>query len=186
MRLFSYVVDHDTGLAPNPENKVCTLAYCKYKRRRSNRKNVVELAHEGDWIVGTGGESNKSSGNGYVVYIMRVDERLPFDDYLRRFLKRLRPSPSHQNEHGEFALVSRTFLYCGGSKAIEMKDIPGAKLNHLEKKGPGFRSNFPEEFIRQLADWVHKQRPSGKIGEPCAPGPDGTRCRTRCCGRKQK
>jgi len=167
MTLFSYVVEHDTGLAPNPENNVCTLVYCKYKRRKSNHKNIVELAKKDDWIIGTGGKNKeKSAGHGTIIYIMRVDETLPFREYLRRF-----PDRSYSKKHGKNALVSHTFAYYG-RQAILVEKIPGANLVHLEKKGPGFRNKLPPTFIRQLADWIHKQHPSGKIGEPCAPDPD--------------
>ena len=46
MRLFSYVVAHDTGFSPNPFFGYCTLACCKPVIRRS--------AQAGDWVVGLG------------------------------------------------------------------------------------------------------------------------------------
>jgi Nucleotide modification associated domain 2 len=54
-KVFSYVVQHDTGYAPNPYFGVCTLCRCKFRRSRTNSKNIVELADVGDWILGTGG-----------------------------------------------------------------------------------------------------------------------------------
>jgi hypothetical protein len=178
VKLFSYVVDHDTGFAPNPEHKVCTLVYCKFKKRQHKRRNIVELAEKDDWIIGTGGESKKSCGNGRIIYIMRVDEKTSFAEYRRRF-----PNRSSSKKHGEYALISRTFLYYG-AQAIPVAAIPGANLVHLEKKGRGFRNKFPPTIIRQLADWVHKQHPSGKIGEPCAPHCDGIPKRARRCHKK--
>lgn len=178
MKLFCYVVDHNTGLAPNPNNRVCTLVYCKYKRAGVQKRNVVELACKDDWIVGIGGKSKKSCGRGKIVYVMRVDEKLSFGDYRHRFPRRL-----HRNGHGEFALVSRTFLYFG-KDAIGIDKIPGAREAQLEKTGRGFRNDFEHGFVRRLARWVEKQRPMGKIGEPCSPRPDGSaeipcRCRKR-------
>lgn len=41
--LFSYVVDHDLGFAPNPEGDYCTLVDCKFGGR-AGHKNIVELA----------------------------------------------------------------------------------------------------------------------------------------------
>jgi len=46
-RLFSYVVDHDYGFAPNPSGGFCTLAKCKYKKEGKQRRNIVELAGRG-------------------------------------------------------------------------------------------------------------------------------------------
>lgn len=176
MTLFSYVVHHDTGLAPNPKDGFCTLVYCKYKKRKNKQKNIVELAKKGDWIIGTGGKNKKlSSGHGTIIYIMRVDEKLPFAKYRSQF-----PGRSHSKCHGEYALISKTFLYYG-RKAILVEKIPGTKLVHLEKKGPAFRNKFPETFIRQLDVWFHKQRRTGKIGEPCVPGFDGTSKKTCRC-----
>ena len=40
-KLFSYVVDHDYGFAPNPFGGFCTLAKCKYG---TTKRNIVELA----------------------------------------------------------------------------------------------------------------------------------------------
>ena len=183
MKLFSYVVEHDIGLGPNPEDNVCTLVYCKYKERDTNRRNIVELAEEGDWILGTGGKNKKkSTGHGTIVYIMRVDEKLSFGKYLRCFPNRRRPKRSWRKEHGMFALVSTTFFYFGRN-AIRVTEIPAAlrrRLGHpIEKKGPAFRKDFPEGFICQLAGWVQETYEIGKHGEPCVPGSD--RITTKTC-----
>ena len=62
MKLFSYVVDHDTGYAPNPADGYCTLVQCKYRPKGAVKKNIVEMAEVGDWILGTGGCGKKSAG----------------------------------------------------------------------------------------------------------------------------
>lgn len=62
MKLYSYVVVHDTGFAPNPFFGYCTLACCKPTIRRT--------AKVGDWIVGL---TPKATGS-RIVYFMRVDE----------------------------------------------------------------------------------------------------------------
>src|SRR5689334_8979368 len=82
-KLFSYVVDHDNGYAPNPSCGYCTLSQCKFSHS-GRRKNIVESAQPGDWIVGTGGSDlTKSSGNGTIVYAMEVEENLSLPDYTR-------------------------------------------------------------------------------------------------------
>lgn len=80
MRLHSYVIDHDLGFAPNPFNRVCTLAACKPMIRKH--------ADLGDYVVGTGSASNKLVGR--LVYWMRVDEILTFDEYWKdpRFMRK--------------------------------------------------------------------------------------------------
>ena len=149
--LFSYVVDHDTGFAPNPYGGFCTLVHCK-RKGSSGRRNIVELADEGDWIIGTGGQSKKSCENGRVVYIMRVDEKIPFRAYLRDPRFRGRADRVDLGDDNEYALISKTFFYFGRD-AISVGAIPKAGLGHrIEKKGPGFRKDFPESFVRQFAD----------------------------------
>lgn len=71
MAIFSYVVTHDTGFAPNPFWGRCTLACCKPAIRR--------CARVGDWIVGL---SPKSRDN-RLVYSMEVAEVLSYDAYFR-------------------------------------------------------------------------------------------------------
>src|SRR5262245_41675632 len=84
-RLFSYVVDHDYGYAPCPFGDLCTLAKCKYgtiKCKSGTRRNIVELAEEGDWIAETGGvDLGKSAGHGRLIYAMRVDEKITLREY---------------------------------------------------------------------------------------------------------
>lgn len=93
MRVYSYVVTHDTGFAPNPFFGYCTLACCKPGIRRR--------AAKGDWIVGL---SPKASGN-RMIYYMRVDEVIDsFADYWldRRFrAKRARSSGGVRDKCGD-------------------------------------------------------------------------------------
>ena len=82
MTLYSYCLRYDDGAAPNPFWGICTLAICKPAIRRT--------ARVGDWVVGLG-SSASPIGNvaGYVVYAMRVTERLTmaaYDAYCRKSL----------------------------------------------------------------------------------------------------
>ena len=73
MRFYSYRVEHDFGLAPNPFWKYCTLAVCKGQIRNSRKLSI------GDWIFGFG---TKSLGVPQkLIYAMRVDEIVTFDEY---------------------------------------------------------------------------------------------------------
>ena len=71
MRLYVYVLTHDTGFAPNPFHGYCTLATCKPVIRRG--------ADIGDWVVGVGSKRNSQAGK--LIYAMRVEEAMSFDDY---------------------------------------------------------------------------------------------------------
>src|SRR5260370_17959215 len=79
-KLFSYVVDHDLGFAPNPFHGFCTLADCKFSS--SGRKNIVELAKQRDWIAGTGGLNPLSAGHGRLIYVIWVAEKITLRHYL--------------------------------------------------------------------------------------------------------
>lgn len=71
MKLFSYVITRDHGFAPNPFGGCCTLATCKPLLRKQ--------AQPGDWVIGTG--SKVAGLKGRLIYVMRVDEKLTFDEY---------------------------------------------------------------------------------------------------------
>jgi len=178
MKIFSYVVDHDNGFSPNPYYGVCTLAHCKFSK--SGRKNVVELAQTGDWVIGTGGNGKRSAGHGKLIYAMRVDERLTLKEYYhdRRFRKKKpKKDGSYQQTRGDnlsnskhrtkrFVLISRKYFYFG-DKAIgipqRFRDNP---VHPLEKKGPGFRSKFREKFTIAVTEWLDGNFRSGIHGIP--------------------
>lgn len=182
MKLYSYVVEHDTGYAPNPYFGLCTLCRCKFRKRPEGKRNIVEMAEVGDWVVGTGGKSERSAGHGKLVYAMRVDEMPTREKYYRRFSKRRRDNKSPHTDfekRRQFALVSRHFYYFGAN-AIE---IP--KTLKLEKKGPGYRSDFASADICRFLEWLTKQSEPGKHGEPCyrepVDKPKGSgRCKSYC------
>lgn len=78
-RLYSYIVTHDTGFAPNPFKGICTLACCKPTIRRSvgnrwNRERDV-------WIIGLTPRKLRNK----VLYIMKVDEVLSFEEYFQAY-----------------------------------------------------------------------------------------------------
>lgn len=166
MKLYSYVVDHDEGVAPNPDGGLCTLCRCKYRKRAEGKRNIVEMAKEGDWVIGTGGASKRSAGHGKLVYAMRVDEKPTRAEYYRRFRKTRvdsKPPCDAFEKHCQFALVSRHFYYFG----VNAIDIP--KTFKLEKKGPGYRRDFDQADIDKFVEWLEEQKKRGKCGEPCSP-----------------
>ena len=70
MKIYSYVLKHDSGFAPNPFWGFCTLATCKPVIRRN--------AKPGDWIIGTGsvyeGRPEK------LIYVMHIYEAIPIEE----------------------------------------------------------------------------------------------------------
>jgi len=178
-KLFSYVVEHDGGHAPNPYFGLCTLCRCKFRESSDKPKNLVEKAKLSDWVIGTGGANlNRSSGHGTLIYAMRVDEKLTRQQYFldRRFGKKKRRTngtyeqkqgdnmfPANRFERREQSvLISRRFYYFGRN-AIH---IPKNKFPRLEKSGPGFKSNFGDAYMARFLKWLERFKP-GKRGDPC-------------------
>lgn len=73
MNIFSYKVEHDLGLAPNPFHNFCTLAVCKSSIRRNKNLSI------GDWVIGTGSEALGNTN--HLIYAMKVEEKLTFNEY---------------------------------------------------------------------------------------------------------
>lgn len=186
MKVYSYVVASDSGFAPRPFGRYCTLACCKPAIRRS--------AAPGDWIVGL---TSRSRG---IVYAMRVTEKLDFASYWAdgRFRRRrpdlagarirdrsgdniYEPRPDggfHQlpSGHsfadgrenpamkgrdlgGRYVLVSDDFVYFG-SRA---PDLP-ADLAFL-RVGRGHRCRFPDAQVRRAVEFL-RTLPRGVLGRP--------------------
>jgi hypothetical protein len=79
MNYYSYLVEHDFGLAPNPFGGYCTLTVCKPTIRKSGRLQI------GDWIIGTGSKAlSKTFGKNFkyhLIYAMQVAEIMLIEDY---------------------------------------------------------------------------------------------------------
>ena len=193
MKIYSYVVEHDNGYAPNPYFGFCTLCRCKFDECR-RKKNIVELAKKGDWVIGTGGANlRKSAGHGKLVYAMRVDEKLPREQYFCRFAQKKplktgtyeetrgdnEPPRDDFEKRQQFALVSWHFYYFGARAICIPREFD------LEKKGPGYRSQFDPADICRFLGWLQTNYTPGKHGDPCyqelADKPKGSkRCKSSC------
>lgn len=189
VKVYSYIVAHDSGFAPNPFHGICTLACCKPVIRRT--------AKVGDLIVGM------SSRCEHIVYAMKVDCVLSFDGYWgdhagaakrpdmrsTRVIDsrgdniyepvddgRYRQLPSlHSTKDGtEYAehtwnlrhdlsgkqvLVGDRFVYFG-------KDGPPlpSELSFL-RVGRGHRCNFTSSQVNAVAAWF-ATLPQGVVGRP--------------------
>lgn len=187
MKLYSYIIAHDSGFSPNPFWGFCTLANCKPAIRRT--------AEIGDWIVGL---SPKAMGN-RIVYAMQVDEILSYAEYFqdKRFaakipdytrgkvvykcgdniyeplanggFRQLRSGHSLGEEEnpetkahdlgGVYVLVARTFHYFG-SKSI---DLPDDLL--MLKVGRAHKCRFSWEVIAKFQAFI-ASFPEGIQGSP--------------------
>jgi hypothetical protein len=178
LKLYSYVVDHDTGDAPNPYFGNCTLCVCKYRDSPGKPRNVVEQAQIGHWVVGTGGaDLQKSAGHGRIIYAMKVTNKMSLQDYFTSdefACKKPRPNGDYRygdnfeprtefDRHERFVLISEHFYYFGRNAIPFPKNsFPG-----LEKKGRGFKSCFDEAYVAKFVKWIEVGKRPGRHGEPC-------------------
>ena len=107
--IYSYVVARDYGFAPNPFHGVCTLATCKPRIRKATAV--------GDWVIGTGSKGRKRAG--FLVYAMKVEEPLTFDQYWsdERFLLK-RP-----NLHGSKKIAFGDNIYHRKGEGYDWKQL---------------------------------------------------------------
>ena len=191
MRLFSYVVAVDSGLAPNPYHNFCTLAVCKPKIR--------ETASVEDWVIGTGSKTRGLRNR--LVYAMRVTEEMTFNEYWTDPMFRRKRPDIHGNRtqvcgdniyfrkkdgnwhqersfHGRHqiccdtgtdrVLVSDDYIYWGG----DGPEIPerfrsyGDEGEDIRKKGPGHKNKFSPDLVRDFLEWLRSLRVSGLVVEP--------------------
>lgn len=73
MKCYSYKIEHDYGLAPNPFHGYCTLAVCKSQIRKNRNLEI------GDWIVGMGSKALKNDKT--LIFAMCLEEKLTFNEY---------------------------------------------------------------------------------------------------------
>lgn len=79
MVVYSYLIEHDLGLAPNPFGRYCTVAVCKPEIRRSKKLAI------GDWVIGTGSKAlEHTTGRKLtdkLIYAMKVTEKITLEQY---------------------------------------------------------------------------------------------------------
>jgi len=185
MKLYSYVVRHDTGFAPNPFWGYCTLATCKPGIRQS--------AQAGDWVVGTG--SVRTVGSGMLVYAIQVAEVLPLECYFsdsrfeakkpivggtprqccgdNMYFKDDRgewkwiPSAYHRKQaekerdiKGRNVLIARHFYYFGGH-AVE---VPSEYSDLIVVRGYKYKHN--PDAVRSFLGWLETSFKPGIHGSP--------------------
>lgn len=76
-RIYRYILTHDTGMAPCPENGMITLGTCKPVIRR--------VARAGDWVLGF---RPGSLVRGLVLWAGKVERSMTHGDYKRAYPKR--------------------------------------------------------------------------------------------------
>lgn len=182
MKLYTYVVVHDTGLAPNPFGEWCSIAVCT-----PNHQGI--LAGCSDWICGF---SPKGQGS-QLVYALQVEERPSLHEYFHdgrwaykkpsrqtaqsrcgdNFYERLpdgtwkqhwnffhRTRANHiQDTRRPVAFVGRRFWYFGESS------VPVPEFG-LTIGGKGVRVSHQAGAAEQFLAWLEQSFEPGRHGMP--------------------
>jgi hypothetical protein len=181
MTVYSYVIEHDLGFAPNPYHGACTLACCKPLIRKHAKLN--------DIVLGMG--AAKAGLSGHLCYWMRVDEILTFDEYWAdpRF-RRKRPNMAattylrygdniyhHEAGDTEFRQEDSFHSLPGGELSLNnrkrdtattQKVLIGRRFAYWGRSGVklpkslscfdirsrGHKNRFNEQQISRLVDWL--------------------------------
>lgn len=172
-RIFRYILQTDTGMAPCIDRGRLTLATCKPRIRSS--------AMPGDWVMGF---YPRPFERGLVAWAGRIERKLETGEYEREFrgrsdavyrqkadgtFKRLRPDyHSGANEIRKDlsapALVfdEQATWYFGDEPRL----LPDA-LIHLAAGGQGHRVNGTRGGdLATLSAWLHSCSPPGILGRP--------------------
>jgi hypothetical protein len=185
MKLYSYVVVHDCGFAPNPFHGWCTLAACT-----PNHAGIK--ATRGDWIAGF---TQAKCGHG-LLYAMEVHEVLHFDDYHsdKRFAPKiprnsrdwrdlcgdnlyftapsgewdrvdspfhLEPGLFQRDTKHPYVFVSKNFFYFGETVA----KTP-AQFESLIHRGRGCKCRHDPATVEKFLAWLQSTFEPGVAGEP--------------------
>ena len=161
MTLYSYVVEHDNGYAPNPSNGICTLAYCKYPMRR--------YVGENDYVVGLAGARYKRHVTVEwppVVYAMRVTQVCGFEEFESdpRYTGHVQYDENAEEEKTKTnrVLVSTDFIYWGDYEEPlppELRDL---------RVGRNYKCHFAPEVVEAFIKWFNGF-PQGQRGERGVP-----------------
>lgn len=140
--IFSYVVRHDSGFAPNPFHGYCTLATCK--------PDIRKTAQVGDWIVGTGSASQEIKRGGFIVHAMRVTEILSTSDYWHdeRFNKK-KPqlNGSWMHASGDNIYYPTGANSWGQLNSYHSNNDGSAKVEHIERDTGVQRILVSDRFV---------------------------------------
>lgn len=187
MTLYTYILVHDAGFAPNPFFGYCTLACCKPVIRR--------VAKKGDWVTGF---SRKNQGNKLIYTMELTEEPIAFSEYfLTRKYDCKKPNfrsivpkyivgdniykPIGRNQFqqqrslhsisnaklnkkkdlsGKFVLISMKFYYFGQNPV----DLPKSLSPIVPNQGHRSVSNSP--YALPFIKFIQSNRKKGRIGNP--------------------
>lgn len=194
MNCFSYKIEHDYGLAPNPFHGYCTLAVCKSQIRNNKQLKI------GDWVIGAGSKSLNNFGT--IIFAMHLEEKLTFNEYWndKRFASKkpivngsltqmygdnfyhqenekwIQEDSAHSlddgiNERhqdrdtgGEYVLISKEFYYFGHNSLKIPEEY--IKISPAGNARSFQYKNIPETVKNGFIDWLTRSQSIGIHGDP--------------------
>jgi putative DNA base modification enzyme with NMAD domain len=167
VKVCTYVMTSDTGLAPNPFYGYCTLALCT-PNHRGARLNA------GDWIAGFYTRTEE----GGLVYAMRICEVMRFDEYYRdkRFAKK---QPSLSGPWKRRVGDAMYFL----NESEEWERSPEA-THHTSSRDLEKDTKHPLVFIAKEFYYFGCNRKEVRLPRPASAIERYWLCRKRCQGTK--
>ncbi|CAN5454013.1 hypothetical protein BH20ACI1_BH20ACI1_28160 [soil metagenome] len=191
VKIYSYVLRHDDGAAPNPFWGICTLTICKPAIRRN--------AQLGDWVIGTGSKNSKCNDgkihdlSDSLVYAMKISDIKKLQDY-DVFCKKSLPNkiPKWRTKDWRLRMGDCIYDYSDGqnpnirksvhNETNRKKDLGGInsllsnhfyyfgeearplpiKLKEIIKRNQGHKKIENESLIEKFDDWI-KQFEKNKI-----------------------
>lgn len=195
MKLYSYVIARDFGFAPNPFCGYCTLATCKPTIRRTAQVSdwIVGTGSKKYGLVGhvvfamrvaetltfdqywndprfaqkrpnLRGSLKQWFGDNVYHHSHDTGRWLQENCHHSRHNGRAYLANIQNDTQTDRILVANDFVYWG---ALAPK-IPSRLRRGVDlcKAGPGHKSNFSEEFVGRVIDWLRSLPPWGYAGDP--------------------
>mgnify|MGYP003610639374 CR=1 FL=1 len=165
-RIYRYILTHDTGMAPCPENGLITLGTCKPVIRRK--------ARPGDWVLGF---RPGSLVRGLVLWAGKVERTTTHGDYQRAYPKRSdavyrlaedgqyeRLAPDYHPAQSEMDRdTSAPVLLFDPRRSYYFNGIPEPlpeDLAHLAAAGRGHRvTEAAPDLVARLEAWLVEVAP---------------------------
>lgn len=188
-RIYRYILTHDSGMAPCPENALISLATCKPVIRR--------VARKGDWVLGF---RPGSLFRGLVLWAGKVEKSMSHGEYQRahptrsdavyrmtanghyeRLIEDYHPTQSEMNRDTGAPVLLFARLHSYYFNGIP-RPLP-EDLAHLAAAGRGHRvTQATPDLVSRLEVWL-----SGlERGDPESPVNNKTNCRRACERRRQR
>ena len=169
--LFSYIICHDVGAAPNAENNLLSLAICK--------PQIRQHASVGDYLIAfSGSQLLPGTQEKRIIFVAQITEKITMNQYATKYPTRtdsiytpcgtLKNNPYHNKGNvqtdlsGKFVLLSTNFIYFG-KKHIS---VPQQLANIIP--GRGYQKDKNAPFISSVQDFMEIWKTTygfGKLAE---------------------